>query len=161
MSAMPPPLPVREQPQPQTAPPASLRHRKRWVWLVGLLAIAFLLLSLHTARKLMRPNPAFDAALLAAQQSPQAIAVLGKPIQYSEATTHSPQNGKAVVAEMEISIYGPKKSGLLSVEAKPHKDAWRITKLVLTVEGDALPIDLLSTASDPSPEDGRQQDGRQ
>lgn len=167
MPATPPPLPAQHPQQPLQPPtvPASSWHRKPWVWLASLLgvllAVAFLLMSLHTVQNLMRPNPAFDAALLAVQQSPQAIAVLGKPIQYSEATTYSPEKGKAVVAKMEISIYGPEKSGYLSAEATPHKGAWRVTKLVLTLEGDGSPIDLLATTSDPSPEGGRRQDGRQ
>jgi hypothetical protein len=165
MSATPPPLPAHEpsQPQPPTVP-ASSRHRKPWVWLISLLGVllitAFVLLMLHTVQKLMRPNPAFDAALLAAQQSPQAIAVLGKPIQYRKATTYRPQKGK-VVTKMEISIYGPKKSGFLSAEATPHKGAWRVTKLVLTVDGDGSPIDLLPNTSDQTPESGRRLDGQQ
>jgi Cytochrome oxidase complex assembly protein 1 len=155
MSATPPPLPGHEpsQPQPPTVP-ASSRHRKPWVWLISLLGVllitAFVLLTLHTVQNLMQPNPALDATLLAVQQSPKAIAVLGKPIQYREATTYPPQKGK-VVTEVDISIYGPKKSGFLSAEATPHKGAWRVTKLTLTVDGHGPPIDLLATTSDPSP----------
>jgi hypothetical protein len=151
MSAKPPPLPVHEPPQAPTIP-ASSRLRKPWVWLVGLLGVllatAFLVLSLYTVQKLMKPNPALHAALQAAQQSPKAIAVLGQPIDYSKATTYSPQKGKTVVAEMVISIYGPKKAGMLSAEAEPRDGAWRITKLVLSVEGERAPIDLLTAAGE-------------
>ncbi len=144
-------------PYSSTAPALSAKPKKKLSGLalaaiiVGSLLIVFILfiaLIMFIPRTVLRNSEVHAQAMDMLRANPQAVELLGEPIEAGRAVSGSVStaNGGGE-AELWIPVSGPRDSGELVVEAVRIGGAWDFLKLELNVGGQSL--NLFQTAYDP------------
>lgn len=137
-----PPLPV------VSSPGWWQRH---WKWAVPLLCLVCTILFVGAIAGLMfvlfnvmRSSDVYTAAMQRARDNPQVIEVLGTPIEprwYLSGEMNT--SGASGEASLQIPLSGPKAEADLYVEAKKTAGRWHYSTLIVDVDGQQDPIDLL------------------
>jgi len=128
---------------------------RNWKWVVPVIALAGILLAavpvaaiyffaqffLHS----MKSSGGYQEALAAARADPAVVQALGTPIKdgwFPSGNIES--SGSTGESDLAIPVSGPNGSGTLYVRATKYMGDWRLTMLVLQVEGTGERIDLLA-----------------
>ena len=124
---------------------------RNWKWLVpigcGILLIvaAFVLGILALVSGMMRSSAPYKEALARAQSHPAVIQALGQPIKAGFIVTGSIRiNFGSGYANLSIRISGPKGKARVHVNATKGGGTWSYNEIMVTVERQPTPIDLLA-----------------
>lgn len=122
--------------------------------LLGVAAFAALVLGiLGFVFSMMKNSEPYKHALTQVQNSPQAIAVLGEPIEPGWLLMGSINlSGSSGSADLSIPVEGSKASGRLNVVASKSGGEWTYSALRLTSDALGQPLDLLSETEKPDQE---------
>lgn len=130
-----------------------LRH---WRWTVLLLCLLCLsvfagiaLLFISALFGVMRSSEVYTTAMQRMREHPQVAAALGTPIEpgwYLSGELNI--SGASGEANLRIPIAGPKGDAALSVEAEKSAGRWMYSTLMVKIDGQDAPIDLLSDPGD-------------
>ena len=110
--------------------------------LVGILCVSLLLAGLTTA---LRRAPLYQEALRRAQNDPQVVQLLGRPITARGALKGSmTQRSNGVeAAEMTVPLSGPRGRATLRLAGNQAGDRLSYAVLIVTPERGGTPVDLL------------------
>lgn len=122
---------------------------RNWKWLVPLLCVValagiggFIALVLT----LMKSSDAYSGALVRAESSPAAIAVLGTPIKDGFFFNGNiSENNSSGSANLTIPISGPNGTANLYVSATRSSNKWQFNELVVEMDKTKQRIDILDT----------------
>jgi hypothetical protein len=129
--------------------------RRNWGWCCGcgcsvpiLVILALVVGTPWLARQLFDSNDALFTAMEIVNEDPRAIEALGEPIEARLWRDNTSFNFKGRGRlRAEFTVAGPKGEGRLALEAHEAGAAddapWRIDRLVLHVDDQDVPIDLL------------------
>lgn len=98
---------------------------------------------------MMTSSEAYRLGVERVQASPEAVKRLGTPITAGLPMGSFRFDGARGEAELSFSASGPKAKGSVLVQATKTLDAWTLRTLLLKVEGDDEPIDLLNGVGRP------------
>ena len=138
--------------------------KRNWKWaapsgclLVVLLAFGGCVALMTTAVGMMKNTGAYEQALERVKSNPDAIALLGEPIEASwmiSGNVH--EDGAVGEANYSVPVSGPRGAGTLYVEARKSTGRWTFEVLTLVPQGDGERIDLRTdaeaAAADPDPD---------
>lgn len=142
---MPPPLP---------AAPRRGWWQRHWRWAVPLLGLfcaaafaGFIALLMFAVFESIRASDAYTTAMQRTSEHPQVTQALGTPVEpgwylMGEVTVSGPSGE----ASLQIPISGPKGEADLYVEAEKSAGRWTYSTLLVEVDGQDAPIDLLAPA---------------
>lgn len=140
---MPPPLP---------AAPRRGWWQRHWRWAVPLLCVlgtaafaGFIALLMFAVFAGMRSSDAYTTAMQRAREHPQVTEALGTPIEpgwYLSGQMNV--SGPSGEASLQIPISGPKGKADLYVEAEKASGRWTYSTLLVDVDGQDEPIDLIA-----------------
>jgi hypothetical protein len=149
-AVVPPPLPEGAAPAP---PPARTPGwwQRHWRWAIPLLCVfclgffaGVLALFMSVLFGAMRSSDVYTTAMQRARDNPQVVAALGTPIEPAWYLTGSLEtSGSSGNADLQIPISGPKGEGELTIAAKKSAGQWTYSTLIVEVDGQRTPIDLL------------------
>lgn len=146
--------PVSPPIQNNSTPPAYTKKKKSSLKIAGLvfgslviLMIVFFVIVLSVARSTMRSSEIYAQAMTALQTNPQAIAMLGEPIEDGKGVSGeinvSNGNGEA---DFSIPVSGSLNSGDLNAKGIRSSGQWSLTGLELITENGER-LDLLTRES--------------
>jgi len=123
---------------------------RNWKWaaptgclLVVLLVLCFVSAIFFFVFSMMKSNDAYQHALAAARQDPEAVAALGQPLEEGWFVSGNfEENGASGQASFSIPVSGPKGSGTVYVEARKSAGQWNYSTMVLEVDASRQRIDL-------------------
>ncbi len=145
MNTLPPPLP---------AAPRRGWWQRHWRWAVPLLCLfgtavfaGVIALLMFAVFESMRASDAYTTAMQRAREHPQVTQALGTPVEpgwYLSGQMNV--SGASGEASLQIPISGPKGEANLYVEAEKSAGQWTYSTLLVDVDGQDAPIDLLGPA---------------
>ena len=121
-----------------------------WLAVIGFIVAVFF--SLAAAFK---SSDVYKMALERLNTNPEAVRLLGTPIETGFPTGNFSVNGPSGEASLSIPVEGPKAKGTVFIEATKAMDTWSFGHIQLQVEGHPERIDLETgrTVLPPSPSD--------
>lgn len=130
--------------------------QRHWRWAIPLLCVfclgifaGVLALFMSVLFGAMRSSDVYTTAMQRARDNPQVIAALGAPIEPAWYLTGSLETSDASGnADLLIPISGPKGEGQLSIAAEKSAGQWTYSTLIVAVDGQRVPIDLLPESDD-------------
>ncbi len=137
------------------AAPSRGWWQRHWRWAVPLLclfsAAAFvgvIALLMFAVFEGIRSSDAYTTAMQRAREHPQVTQTLGTPIEPGWYLMGEVRvSGPSGEASLQIPISGPKGEADLYVEAEKAAGRWTHTTLLVDVDGQNAPIDLLADES--------------
>lgn len=132
---------------------------RNWKWVVAVLilaAVLFVILGVLLVaggvylffsffEGAFKSSGGYQEALTVARADPAAVRALGTPIEDGWFPTgHVESGGTGGTSDLAIPVSGPRGSGTLYARAVSEMGQWRLTLLVLKVDGTGERIDLLS-----------------
>ena len=132
--------------------------QRHWRWAVPLLCLLCLsvfagiaLLFISALFGAMRSSEVYTTAMQRMREHPQVVEALGTPIEpgwYLSGELNI--SGASGEAHLQIPIAGPKGEAALSVEAEKSAGRWVYSTLMVRIDGQDAPIDLLPDTGDSS-----------
>jgi hypothetical protein len=121
-----------------------------WLAVIGLMAAIFF--SIVAA---FRSSDVYRLGIARLESNPEAVRLLGTPIETGFPTGNFNVNGPDGEARLAIPVHGPRGSGTVFIEATKSMGVWRFEHIQLQVDGHAERIDLESgrPVLPPSPSD--------
>ena len=131
---------------------------RNWKWVVPVIVLAGIVLAAVSLVAIyvfvtfflntLKSSGGYQEALAAARQNPAAVQALGAPIDdgwFPSGNIES--DGASGESDLAIPVSGPRAEGTLYVRATKSMGEWRLTMLVLQIEGTSERIDLLAGTS--------------
>lgn len=144
-----------------TPPPLPIAPRRgwwqrHWRWAVPLVCLfsaavvaALIGLLMFAVFGSMRSTDAYATAMQRAREHPQVIAALGTPIEPAwYLSGRMSESGASGQASLQIPVSGPKGEADIYVEAEKAAGRWTYSTLIVDIEGEDEPIDLLGPEPD-------------
>lgn len=123
------------------------RVQRKWAWAGVIVWVTLVLAGIGLIFVIMsglRDSDAHVMALRQARQNPEAVKILGEPIEdgwftSGEITVSGPKGN----ADISFSVSGPKGEGKLFVSAVRHAGKWRVVQLILEIAPSGERLDVL------------------
>jgi len=130
--------------------------QRHWRWAIPLLCVfclgffaGVLALFMSVLFGAMRSSDVYTTAMQRARDNPQVVAALGTPIEPAWYLTGSLEtSGASGNADLQIPVSGPKGEGELVIAAEKSAGQWTYSTLIVEVDGQRAPIDLLPESAD-------------
>lgn len=130
--------------------------QRHWRWAIPLLCVfclgffaGVLALFMSVLFGAMRSSDVYTTAMQRARDNPQVVAALGTPIEPAWYLTGNLEtSGTSGNADLQIPISGPKGEGELAFAAEKTAGRWTYSTLIVEVDGQRTPIDLLTESTD-------------
>lgn len=130
--------------------------QRHWRWAIPLLCVfclgffaGVLALFMSVLFGAIRSSEVYTTAMQRARDNPQVVAALGTPIEPAWYLTGNLEtSGTSGNADLQIPISGPKGEGELAIAAEKNAGQWTYSTLIVNVDGQRTPIDLLPESAD-------------
>jgi TPR repeat protein len=133
----------------------SVEHFKRAqrLWAIAglivlVLAIAMGVAMFFTASSMLKNSDAYRLGVAKLQASPEAMALLGPPLETGMPRGSFQTSGPTGEAQLSIPVEGKKAKGVVYLDATKDMGQWKANRAVLEIEGRAERIDLNRTPED-------------
>jgi hypothetical protein len=133
----------------------SVEHFKRVqrLWAIAgvivlALAIAMGVGVFFTVSSMLKNSDAYRLGVAKVQASPEAMALLGPPLETGMPKGSFNTSGPTGEAQLSIPVEGQKAKGMVYLEATKNLGQWKINNIVLELEGHPERIDLNRTPQD-------------
>jgi hypothetical protein len=97
----------------------------------------------------MESSWAYEQGLQLVRSSPQAVEVLGHPIEAGKVDGWVRISGETGDAELSVPVSGPRGSGVLELVARKRSERWSFERATLDVFARDRRLDLMSGAAKP------------
>ncbi|NOT88149.1 MAG: hypothetical protein HOP03_08195 [Lysobacter sp.] len=130
--------------------------QRHWRWAIPLLCVFCLgvfagvfALFMSVLFGAMRSSDVYTTAMQRARDNPQVVAALGAPFEPAwYLTGHLETSDTSGKADLQIPISGPKGEGDLTIAAEKSAGQWTYSTLIVAIDGQTAPIDLLPESAD-------------
>lgn len=113
--------------------------------LIGLLLTLAITLAVRRDNAKMRNSDVTKLTIAAAEANPVLTEKLGRPLKTGGLISGYVSTGDA---QVEISVSGPRDSGVLGARLRRQGNTWQIHSLIFREKGDAVNLDLLAVQSE-------------